>query len=370
MTGLTRTMRKISEANGSIIMGKPADSSRAREIVDAFKAAMAERVVGQEALVEGILTAFIAGGHVLLEGVPGLAKTLAVKTFASIANLSFKRIQFTPDLLPADLVGTLVFEQTSSSFSVRKGPLFANIVLADEINRAPAKVQSALLEAMAERQITIGETTYPLPDPFFVLATQNPIEQEGTYPLPEAELDRFFCKLHVPYPTPEEEELIVRAEALRAVDALSAVRGKSSRAVSGSSQEALSPADLAALRDAVSSVAVDDSLVSYGVAIVGATRPAHAAKGPSLDARADRRAREDYLKYISFGASPRASISLISAARIRAAFEGRSYVVPEDVKASAYAVLRHRLVLSYEAGADGLSADDIVSRVLSVVPVP
>ncbi len=328
-------------------------AEHAREVVERVRKGMAARVVGQEALVDGIFTAFIAGGHVLLEGVPGLAKTLAVKTFSSLAALSFKRIQFTPDLLPADLVGTLVFEQGSSSFSVRKGPVFANLVLADEINRAPAKVQSALLEAMAERQVTIGETTYPLPDPFFVLATQNPIEQEGTYALPEAELDRFLFKLHVPYPSLEEESRIVRVEAGLASDAKPASSGA----------PLIGAGDIAAVRAAVRAVNVDQALLDYAVSLVAATRPL-------AEARKDRRQRDDYLKYISFGASPRASIALVATARIRAAFEGRDFVTPDDIKALACPVLRHRLVLSYEAGADGLSADDIVSRLLSIVPIP
>jgi MoxR-like ATPase len=323
---------------------------------------MAERIVGQEALVDGILTAFIAGGHVLLEGVPGLAKTLAVKTFAELSGLSFKRIQFTPDLLPADLVGTLIYEQASMSFSVRKGPVFANLVLADEINRAPAKVQSALLEAMAEGQVTIGETSHVLPSPFFVLATQNPIEQEGTYTLPEAELDRFLLKLLVPYPAPAEEAAIVRAASSFVGSPFSGGgdRAGGSRAAAHS---AISAADLAAIRADVQSVRCDDALVSWIVAIVAATRPA-------ADPKRERRGRDDYLKYISFGASPRASIALCQCSKIRAMFAGRDFVIPEDVKAAAPAVLRHRLVLSYEAGADGLSADDIISKVLGIVPLP
>lgn len=327
--------------------------SRSRAIIDRCRAGMAERIVGQSELVNGMLMAWIAGGHVLLEGVPGLAKTLAVKTFSALSGLDFKRIQFTPDLLPADLVGTLVFEQGTGAFSVRKGPVFANLVLADEINRAPAKVQSALLEAMAEHQITIGDETHRLPDPFFVLATQNPIEQEGTYPLPEAELDRFLLKLEVPYPTPAEEAEIVRGSpAFEARVARESV-----------SKPVIGPGDLSLIREELSSVRCDDSIVTYIVSLVAATRP-------SLEARKDRKTRDDYLKYISFGASPRASIALTRLARVNALFDGRDYVVPADVKAVAPPVLRHRLVLSYEAGADGLSADDIVARILSVVPLP
>lgn len=328
-----------------------------KPIIEAVRAGMAERIVGQSALVDGILTAFVAGGHVLLEGVPGLAKTLAIKTFSELSALSFKRIQFTPDLLPADLVGTLIFEQASSTFSVRKGPVFANLVLADEINRAPAKVQSALLEAMAERQVTIGETSYKLPDPFFVLATQNPIEQEGTYALPEAELDRFLFKLEVPYPSLEEEAEIVR---------LSAGVGTPSASGTGApvaQRQLISAGDLRRIREGLSLVHCEASLLGYIVSLIAATRPVS-------EARKERRQREDYLKYLSFGASPRASIALYQTARIHALFEGRDFVIPEDIKAMALPVLRHRLVLSYEAGADGLSADDIINKILSIVPLP
>ena len=316
---------------------------------------MGKRIVGQQPLIDGILTGFIAGGHVLLEGVPGLAKTLAVKTFAELSALSFKRIQFTPDLLPADLVGTLIYEQTKMSFSVRKGPVFANLVLADEINRAPAKVQSALLESMAEGQVTIGDTSYALPEPFFVLATQNPIEQEGTYTLPEAELDRFLLKLIVPYPALSEEAEIVRASDLGGTGI--------AKKRQGTDIPVISFEDLLLIRADVQSVRCDNSIVDYLVAIVAATRPL-------AEVKKDRRQREDYLKYISFGASPRASIALFQCARIQALFNGRDYVVPQDIKDAAPAVLRHRIVLSYEAGADGLSSDDIIAKVLSVVPVP
>ncbi len=333
--------------------------ARSQAIIESCRAGMAERIVGQESLVTGMLMAWIAGGHVLLEGVPGLAKTLAVKTFSSLAGLDFKRIQFTPDLLPADLVGTLIFEQGAGTFSVRKGPVFANLVLADEINRAPAKVQSALLEAMAERQVTIGEETHPLPDPFFVLATQNPIEQEGTYTLPEAELDRFLLKLQVPYPTPEEETAIVLAAPPHEGSSLATRKAEAAR----SGKPVIGPGDLSVLREDLASVRCDGAIVSYIVSLVAATRP-------SQEARKDRRTREDYLKYISFGASPRASIALGRLARVNALFEGRDYALPSDVKAVALPVLRHRLVLSYEAGADGLSADDIIGKILSVVPLP
>lgn len=323
------------------------------QIVQAVRSAMAETIVGQESLVDGILIACIAGGHVLLEGVPGLAKTLAVKTFAELSALTFKRIQFTPDLLPADLVGTLIYNRDKAEFSARKGPIFANLVLADEINRAPAKVQSALLEAMAEGQVTIGDVTHILPDPFFVLATQNPIEQEGTYTLPEAELDRFLFKLHVPYPSMEEEgRIVAMADTLTSRDR-SAL----------SKKQVISAEDLVSVRKDVRKVTCEGSLIDYIVRMVAATRPVQSA-------RSEKRNREDYIKYISFGASPRASIALCQTAKIHALFEGRGYVLPEDIKAVAHPVLRHRLVLSYEAGAENLSADEIIDLILAIVPLP
>ena len=303
----------------------------------------AKRLIGQTELIDGILTAFIAGGHVLLEGVPGLAKTLAVKTFAEISRLDFKRIQFTPDLLPADVSGTLIYEQTSGTFRVRKGPVFANIVLADEINRAPAKVQSAMLEAMEEKQVTLGEKTYPLPDPFFVLATQNPIEQEGTYNLPEAELDRFLIKMTVGYPSHEEEAAIVKT------------MGKAS---SVAVDKVLTAEDLLHFRSLIDKVVCADKIVDYIVKIISVTRPA------------EKRSEYDITRYIAFGASPRASIALLQCAKARALLEGRSFVLPEDVKIQAPLVLRHRLALSYEAAADGIVADDIIGKILNIVPVP
>ncbi|GHV94657.1 ATPase AAA [Spirochaetia bacterium] len=303
-------------------------------------------------MIDGLLTALIAGGHILLEGVPGLAKTLAVKSLAEITGLAFKRIQFTPDLLPADLTGTLIWEQGKGSFSVRRGPVFANVILADEINRAPAKVQSALLEAMEEKQVTIGETSYPLPEPFFVLATENPIEHEGTYNLPEAELDRFLLKLLVSYPKPEEELAIVRGSAPLSANATDRQGSPLSPVLGGNA--------LALLRGAADSVHLDEGISEYIVSIVTATRPA--------SARAQ--AGEGLYRYVSFGASPRASIALYRCSRIFALFEGRSFVTPEDVKAAAYPVLRHRVVLSYEAEADGLDADAVISRILAHVPVP
>jgi len=321
-------------------------------LIDACRGELAKRIVGQREMVDGLLTALVAGGHILLEGVPGLAKTLAVKSLAEITGLDFKRIQFTPDLLPADLTGTLIWDQGKGAFSVRRGPVFANVVLADEINRAPAKMQSALLEAMEERQVTIGKTSYPLPDPFFVLATENPIEHEGTYSLPEAELDRFLLKLLVSYPTPEEELDIV---------------GRSPPMSSGGSggREPLSPvldrAALGFLRRAADSIHVDAKITEYIVSIVTATRPAGAGKA---------RAAEGLYRHVAFGASPRASIALHRCARIFALFSGSEHARPEDVKRAAFPVLRHRVSLSYEAEADGVDADAVISRILSHVPVP
>lgn len=329
-----------------------------KTIVENFKAKMAERIVGQQELIEGILTAYIAGGHVLLEGVPGLAKTLIVKTFAELSNVSFKRIQFTPDLLPADLIGTLIYQQSIGKFSVRRGPVFANIVLADEINRAPAKVQSALLEAMAEGQVTIGENSFSLPAPFFVLATQNPIEQEGTYPLPEAELDRFLLKLFVPYPSIEEEINIVnKFSSLRPSQNL----GQSSNI--SPAEAILTPENLETLRNAVEQVKCSPEITSYIVSIIAATRPAKNVKQ-------DDYIHGNYLSYILYGASPRAGIAIQKCAKIKALFNGRDYVIPEDVKAVTYAALRHRLKLSYEAAADNLTADDIIEKLLGIVPQP
>jgi len=323
-------------------------------LIGACRKELAKRIVGQREMIDGLLAGLVAGGHVLLEGVPGLAKTLAVKSLAEITGLDFKRIQFTPDLLPADLTGTLIWDQGKGAFSVRRGPVFANVILADEINRAPAKMQSALLEAMEERQVTIGKASYPLPDPFFVLATENPIEHEGTYPLPEAELDRFMLKLLVGYPTPEEElDIVGRSQALSAQGA-----GK---------REPLSPvlgrAELAGLRRAADSVHVDGKIAQYIVSIVAATRPAPAQAGKPRQA-------EGLYRYVSFGASPRASIALHRCSRILALFAGSAFARPEDVKKAALPALRHRISLSYEAEADGLDADAVISRILSHVPAP
>ena len=331
---------------------KETDFNWVKDLISNCKEEIAKRVVGQEEVVDGILTAMIAGGHVLLEGVPGLAKTLACKTISDISGLDFKRIQFTPDLRPADLTGTLIYEQSTGNFKVRKGPIFTNLVLADEINRAPAKVQSALLEAMAENQVTIGETTYELPKPFFVLATQNPIEQEGTYNLPEAELDRFLMKVMVHYPNAKNEVEIVKSKI---------------KASEIKVEKVLSESDIKKCQELLDSVVCDDAIIEYIVSIVNVTRPETGKKAANRTVTKDR---DDILRYISFGASPRASIALCQCAKVNAMFEGRSFVIPEDVKAVANKVLRHRLVLSYEAAADGITSDDLIDKILALMPVP
>ena len=304
---------------------------------------MNRHIVGQKHLVNSLLIGLLADGHILLEGVPGLAKTLAIKTLAGLIEAQFGRIQFTPDLLPADVVGTLIYSQKAESFKVKKGPVFANFVLADEINRAPAKVQSALLEAMQERQVTIGDNTFDLPEPFLVLATQNPIEQEGTYELPEAQVDRFMMKVLVDYPTIEEEKRIVRAQ------------------IEGGTRTALPVTDTARIvkaRELVKQVYVDERIAQYVADLVFATR------------YPDRYKLSDMKQYIAFGGSPRGSISLALAARARAFVERRGYVVPEDVRAVAPDVLRHRIGLTYEAEADEVKADDVVREILNRVEVP
>ncbi|MBP5359586.1 MAG: MoxR family ATPase [Treponema sp.] len=320
--------------------------------INRCRAEVSKRLVGQKEIVDGILTAMIAGGHVLLEGVPGLAKTLAVRTFAEISGLEYKRIQFTPDLLPADVTGTLIYQQTLGKFAVRRGPVFSNVLLADEINRAPAKVQSALLEAMAEHQVTIGETSYHLPEPFFVLATQNPIEQEGTYNLPEAELDRFLMKLLITYPTPEEEIQIIKANG---------------ESISSPVQQVFSPTILEKCKAAVQAITADEKILRYIVSIVNVTRP-----DPNRQEKRSAAAQKknDILHYISFGVSPRAGIALLQCARVAALFAGRGFVLPEDVQNVAKPVLRHRLVLNYEASADGVSSDDLISKIIELMPLP
>ncbi len=301
------------------------------------------RVVGQHAMVERLLIALLTGGHVLLEGVPGLAKTLTVRTLAETVRTSFSRIQFTPDLLPADVIGTQVFDQATATFSVKRGPIFANIVLADEINRAPAKVQAALLEAMQEKQVTIGGTSFPLVEPFLVLATQNPIEQEGTYPLPEAQVDRFMLKLRVGYPTRDEEREIMRRMAGGEPIPVKAVAD---------------PVHLMEMRQRIAGLFLDNRLVDYIVDLIHATREPAAA------------GLADLVPLVEYGASPRATIALAQAARAHAYLRGRDFVSPDDVKAMAPDVLRHRVLLTYEAEAENVSSDEVIARVLAAVPAP
>ena len=308
-----------------------------------LQAGMDQVIVGQKHLVESLLIGLLADGHILLEGLPGLAKTLAIKTLSELIDADFSRIQFTPDLLPADVVGTMVYSQKSEEFKVKRGPVFANFVLADEINRAPAKVQSALLEAMQERQVTIGKETFKMPQPFLVLATQNPIEQEGTYPLPEAQVDRFMLKVVIGYPELQEEKRIIRQN------------------ITGEKIEVrpiLKPEEIIEARKVVRQVYLDEKIEQYIADIVFATR------------YPDKYDMKDLKEMISFGASPRASINLALAARAYAFIKRRGYVVPEDVRAVAHDFLRHRIGLSYEAEASNISADEIVSQILNRVEVP
>jgi MoxR-like ATPase len=311
--------------------------------IDDLTSEIGKVIVGQQLMVERILVGLLAGGHVLLEGVPGLAKTLTVRTVCDAISAKFARVQFTPDLLPADLIGTVIYDQKTGEFTSKLGPIFANLVLADEINRAPAKVQSALLEAMQERQVTIGDKSYPLPDPFVVMATQNPIEQEGTYPLPEAQVDRFMLMVKVGYPSREEERSVMdRMTSTRETKAISKT----------------SPAQLMEARKVVRDVYMDDRVKDYIVNVVFATR------------EPEKSGLKDLSSLIEYGASPRASIALNLAARAHAFLRHRGYVTPEDVKAIGPDVLRHRVVLSYEAEAEEVTAEDIVRRVFEVVEVP
>ena len=304
---------------------------------------MDQTIVGQKHLVDSLLIALLADGHILLEGVPGLAKTLAIKTLATLVDAKYSRIQFTPDLLPADVVGTMVYSVKNEKFEVKKGPVFANFVLADEINRAPAKVQSALLEAMQERQVTIGDNTFKLDNPFLVMATQNPIEQEGTYPLPEAQVDRFLMKVTIGYPDKEEEKLIIRQNI---------------NDVKSNVQALIKPEEIVEVRELVNKIYVDEKIERYIVDIVFATR------FPS------DYGLNDLSSIISFGASPRASISLARAARAYAFLKNRGYVIPEDIRAVSHDVLRHRIGLSYEAEANNISADEVISEILDKIAVP
>lgn len=311
--------------------------------VDILTMEMNKVIVGQKAMVERLLIGLLANGHILLEGVPGLAKTLAIKSLANTIRARFSRIQFTPDLLPADLIGTMIYSQKSEEFVVRKGPVFANFILADEINRAPAKVQSALLEAMQERQVTIGDQSFPLDEPFLVLATENPLEQEGTYPLPEAQVDRFMLKVMIGYPTREEEKQIMRRNMLQEFPQTKPV---------------LDPADIIKARNVVRDVYLDEKIENYITDIVFATRfPA--------DFRLEK-----FVPLISYGGSPRASINLALASKAFAFIKRRGYVIPEDVRAVCADVLRHRIGLTYEAEAENITSEDIINEILNTVEVP
>jgi MoxR-like ATPase len=310
--------------------------------IRALREEVKRSIVGQSDMIEGLLLGLLTGGHILLEGVPGLAKTLAIRTLASAVRASFRRIQFTPDLLPADLTGTLIYNPREGAFTTKKGPIFTNLLLADEINRAPAKVQSALLEAMQERQVTLGDETYPLDDPFLVLATQNPIEQEGTYPLPEAQVDRFMLKLKVSYPSRTEEREILDRWGLGPPPVITPI---------------LTPDDLRRARDAAGKVYIDEKIKNYIISLVMATR-APSEFGLDLEG------------LIAYGASPRATIYLARATQAHAFLQGRGYVTPDDIKSVSLAVLRHRILTTYEAEAEGVTSDDIARRVLDRVEVP
>jgi len=304
---------------------------------------MSSVIVGQKYLIERLLIGILGNGHILIEGVPGLAKTLSVKTLSDAIQTKFRRIQFTPDLLPADLIGTMIYNPQKGEFSVKKGPLFANIILADEINRAPAKVQSALLEAMQERQVTIGDSTYPLDEPFLVLATQNPIEQEGTYPLPEAQVDRFMLKLKITYPDPSEEREIMDRNTATGIPPVAKV---------------ITPEDIVRVREVIRTIYVDEKVKEYIVNVIFATR------------EPEKYGLADLKDLIAFGASPRATIYLNIAAKAHAFLKGRGYITPEDIKAIGADVLRHRILLTYEAEAEEVTSDDIVKKVFDAVEVP
>jgi len=313
------------------------------EFVDLINLEMHKVIIGQKHLIERLLIGLLSDGHVLLEGVPGLAKTLAVKTLADTIDAHFSRIQFTPDLLPADLTGTMIYSQKKEEFIVKKGPIFANFILADEINRSPAKVQSALLEAMQEKQVTIGEQSFPLQNPFLVLATQNPIEQEGTYPLPEAQVDRFMLKVIITYPLREEERSIIRENTVKAFPTVNKI---------------LKPADILRARELVKEVYMDEKIENYILDIVFATR------------EPDKFGLPQYVPMISFGGSPRASINLAKAAKAYAFIKRRGYVIPEDIRAVCHDVLRHRIGLSYEAEAENITSEEIITGILNKIEVP
>jgi len=311
--------------------------------VEMIKTEMSKVIIGQKQLLDGLLIGLLSDGHILLEGVPGLAKTLAITTLAKTVKAKFNRIQFTPDLLPADLIGTMIYSQRKEEFIVKKGPVFSNFILADEINRSPAKVQSALLEAMQERQVTIGTETYPLEEPFLVLATQNPIEQEGTYPLPEAQVDRFMLKVIIDYPKKDEEKLIIRENLEKVFPVANTI---------------LDPADILKARDVVKDVYMDEKIEKYILDIVFATRYPEEYKLPA------------FKNMVNYGGSPRASIYLAMAAKAYAFIRRRGYVIPEDVRAVCNDVLRHRIGLTYEAEAENVSSVDIVTEILNTVEVP
>lgn len=316
---------------------------RESAFVDLMTLEMNKVIVGQKQMIERLLIGLLSNGHILLEGVPGLAKTLAIKSLAQTIKADFSRIQFTPDLLPADLVGTMIYSQKEEEFKVKKGPIFSNFILADEINRAPAKVQSALLEAMQERQVTIGDQTYPLVEPFLVLATQNPIEQEGTYPLPEAQIDRFMLKVVIGYPTKEEEKIILRQNSGKNTDEIARV---------------ISAEEILKARELVRKIYLDEKVENYITDIVFASR------------YPEQYRIEKYKNMISFGASPRASINLALASKAYAFIKRRGYVIPEDVRAVAYDVMRHRIGLTYEAEAENITTNDIINDILNIVEVP
>jgi len=323
------------------IQNKVEQSSVALENV---RLEIARVIVGQQEIIDRLLIGILANGHILIEGVPGLAKTLIISSLASVFAASYSRIQFTPDLLPADITGTMIYNPKSGDFSVKKGPVFANFILADEINRAPSKVQSALLEAMQERQVTLGDNTFILPKPFFVMATQNPIEQEGTYPLPEAQVDRFFMKLKIKYPSYDEERIILERMVNEQPIPLKKV---------------LSPADIESMREVMYMVYMEEKLKDYILHLINSTR--HPERYPRLN---------DLKGLIEFGASPRATIYLARAAKANAYISGRAYVIPDDIKAIARDVLRHRIILSYEAEAEEITTEDIINRILDEIEVP
>lgn len=330
-----------SNFNLSAINDRVAEAS---DWVQLLERQIGQVIVGQKYLIDRLILGLIANGHVLLEGVPGLAKTLSVRTLAAAIQVKFQRIQFTPDLLPADLIGTLIYNPRTAEFTTKKGPLFSNLILADEINRAPAKVQSALLESMQERQVTIGDTTYPLPDPFLVLATENPIEQEGTYPLPEAQVDRFMLKLNIGYPNREEERRILDKMATTEPDT--------------QVSPVIDPAKIKEARRVVNEIYIDDKVKEYIINIVFATREPENCK------------LEEIRDFIQYGSSPRATIYLTLAAKAWAFLQRRGYVTPQDVKTIGMDVLRHRLIVSYEAEAEDITSEDVIKKIFETIPVP